>query len=83
LDVNGKVQRGSNGAVVNLVGSGRQSTGDREYFHKIPILDLCRALWDNTWEAHYTWENTNGWDKLDLDVWLNKRLNILTSNSFF
>jgi Family of unknown function (DUF5906) len=83
LDVNGKVQRGSNGAVVNLVGSGRQSTGDREYFHKIPILDLCRALWDNTWEAHYTWENTNGWDKLDLDVWLNKRRNILTSNSFF
>jgi hypothetical protein len=83
LDANGKTQRGRNGVIMNLVGAGRHTTGDREYFHKIPTLDLCRALWDNAWEAHYVWEDVQKWEKLDLDVWLNKRRNILTYNSLF
>jgi hypothetical protein len=50
------VQKGRNGAVVSLVERGRQSSGEREYFHKAPMLRLCRSLWDNMFEAHYNWE---------------------------
>jgi Family of unknown function (DUF5906) len=91
LDANGKVQRGRNGAVVSLVDRGRQSSGDRDYFHKVPTLALCRALWDNVWEAHYNWwkdaelkENEEQkWDKLKLDEWIHKRRNIMNANSLF
>ena len=87
LDANGKVQRGRNGAVVSLVLGGRQSTGDREYFHIIPTLELCRALWDNTYEAHYSWEDAKrkddkgqdveGWEKFDVSEWVKRRRNIM------
>jgi len=91
LDANGRVQRGRNGAVVSLVERGRQSTGNRDYFHKVPILDLCRALWDNVWEARYNWwkdaelkENEHQkWEKLNLDEWINKRRSIMNPNSSF
>jgi Family of unknown function (DUF5906)/Poxvirus D5 protein-like len=91
LDVNGKVQKGPNGAVVSLVERGRQSTGDRDYFHKIPILDLCRQLWDNMYEARHNWERDielkegeeQKWERLKLDEWIHKRRNIMNTNNPF
>ena len=83
LDENGKVQRGRNGVIINLVEQGRQSTGDRDYFHMLPSLDLCRALWDHSWEAVYDWEETKSWEKLNLDVWLNKRRNVMNPDILF
>ena len=91
LDVNGRVQRDRNGAVVNLVGSGRQSSGDRDYFHKIPTLDLCRSLWDNMFEAHHNWGDTGKekeddepkWEKIKLDEWIHKRRIVMNPNITF
>jgi hypothetical protein len=91
LDANGKVQRGRNGAVVSLVLGGRQSTGDREYFHKIPTVELCRQLWEIIYEARYSWEDTKddkgqdveGWEKFDVSEWVKRRRNIMDFNSDF
>ena len=91
LDANGKVQRGRNGAVVSLVLGGRQSTGDREYFHKIPTVELCRQLWEIMYEARYSWEDTKddkdqdveGWEKFDVSEWVKRRRNIMDFNSDF
>jgi hypothetical protein len=83
LDVNGKVQRGRNGAIVNLVERGRQSTGDRDYFHKIPALDICRSLWDNSWDALYSWEPSDKWEKLNLPEWIHGKRSIMSSDGPF
>jgi hypothetical protein len=83
LDDNGRVARHRNGAIFSLVEQGRQSTGDREYFHRIPEMDLCRALWDKSWDAQYEWDDTTKWEKLDLAVWLNKRRDILNNSTPF
>jgi hypothetical protein len=83
LDDNGRVARHRNGAIISVVEQGRQSTGDREYFHKIPEMDLCRALWDKSWDAQYEWDDTTKWEKLDLAVWLNKRRDILNNSTPF
>ena len=83
LDDNGKVQRGRNGVIASLVEGGRQSTGDRDYFHKIPTLELCRQLWDNMFEAQYDWGDTKEWEKLVLEEWLRKKKNIMDINSIF
>ena len=91
LDVNGKVQRGRNGGVISLVEGGRQSTGDREYFHKIPTMELCRQLWDNKFEALHSWEGdekpagpeAQKWEKIDVSEWIKRKRNIMDSNSEF
>lgn len=82
LDANGRVQRSRNGAIVSLVEGGRQSTGDREYFHKLPALELCRALWDNIYEGRYSWESdeklpeAQRWEKIDVAEWIKRKRNI-------
>jgi hypothetical protein len=91
VDISGRMQKGRNGVILNLVGSGRQSTGDREYFHKIPTLALCRALWDNIYEAHHSWElddklkenEDQKWEKFDVDnlIW-RKRILMDVGNVF-
>jgi Poxvirus D5 protein-like len=91
LDVNGKVQKGRNGAVVSLVEGGRQSSGDREYFHKIPTLELCRQLWDNKYEAHHNWEGdekpteneVQKWEQIDVSDWIKRKRNIMDFNTDF
>ena len=91
LDANGKVQRGRNGAVVSLVESGRQSTGDRDYFHIIPTSELCRALWDNMFDAHHNWGDTGKetaddvplWEKIDLTEWIKKKRDIMNNSNPF
>jgi hypothetical protein len=83
LDVNGRVQRRPNGSIVSLVEGGRQSTGDRDYFHKIPTLALCRGLWDNIWDAQYNWGDTKEWEKLNIEEWLRKKKSIMDANNPF
>ena len=91
LDANGKVQRGRNGAVISLVEGGRQSKGDREYFHKIPTLELCRQLWDNKFEGQYDWgrdEKPVGneapkWEQIDVTEWIKRKRNVMDFNANF
>ena len=82
LDLNGKVQRGRNGAIVSLIESGRRSTGDRNYFHKIPSMALCRNLWDNAWDGRFNWEGAKEWEKLNLDEWLRRKRSIVDNSPF-
>lgn len=85
------MRRSRNGVVINLLGSGRQSTGDREYFHKIPTLDLCRQLWDNNFEAHHSWDSDEKpagdeeqkWEKIDVSEWIKRKRNIIDFNAEF